>query len=104
MDKNSMENWLLSYIGLQFTSTFPVIDGKVSVFIQRRTDDFRTSISDDAINSYGTLFAYINSLFVLLTLYQMMKGYFPNQQPAYSNLIASLILAGAFFYYSRKTE
>ena len=62
------------------------------------------SISDDAINSYATLFAYIHSLFVLLTLYQMMKGYFPNQQPAYSNLIASLILAAAFFYYSRKTE
>ena len=62
------------------------------------------SIAGDAINSYGQLFAYIHSLFVLLTLYQLMKGYFPNQQPAYFNLIESLILAAAFFYYSRKTE
>ena len=62
------------------------------------------SIAGDTINSYGQLFAYIHSLFVLLTLYQMMQGYFPNQQPAYLNLIASLILVAAFFYYSRKTE
>ena len=61
-------------------------------------------IGGDAINSYGQLFAYIHSLFVLLTLYQLMKGYFPNQQPAYFNLISSLILAAAFFYYSKKTE
>jgi len=39
----------------------------------------------------------------LLTLYQMMTGLFTGP-PAYFNLIAGLILASAFYYYSRKTE
>ena len=62
------------------------------------------SIAGDAINTYGRLFAYIHSGFVLLTLYHLMQGYLVNQQPLYINIVISLILAGAFFYYSRKTE
>ena len=62
------------------------------------------SIAGDAINTYGRLFAYIHSGFAVLTLYQMMQDYFPNNQPNYINLVISLILAAAFFYYSRKTE
>ena len=62
------------------------------------------SIAGDAINSYGQLFAYVHSGFGVLTLYQLMQGYFPNSQPAYINLTISVVLATAFFYYSRKTE
>ena len=62
------------------------------------------SIAGDAITSYGRYFAYIHSLFVLLTLYHLTQGYLPNQQPLYFNIVISLILAAAFFYYSRKTE
>ena len=65
---------------------------------------FTASIAGDAINTYGRLFAYIHSAFAVLTLYQMMQDYFPNNQPNYINLVISLILAAAFFYYSRKTE
>ena len=62
------------------------------------------SIAGDAINNYGRLFAYIHSAFAVLTLYQMMQDYFPNNQPNYINIAISVILAAAFFYYSRKTE
>ena len=62
------------------------------------------SIAGDAITSYGRYFAYIHSGFVLLTLYHLTQGYLPNQQPLYINIVISLILAAAFFYYSRKTE
>ena len=62
------------------------------------------SIAGDAINSYGQLFAYIHSGFAVLTLYQMTQDYFPNNQPNYINIAISVILAAAFFIYSRKTE
>ena len=62
------------------------------------------SIAGDAINSYGQLFAYVHSGFAVITLYHLMKGYLPNQQPLYINLVISVILAAAFFIYSRKTE
>ena len=62
------------------------------------------SIAGDAINSYGKLFAYVHSAFAVITLYHLMKGYLPNQQPLYINLVISVILAAAFFIYSRKTE
>jgi len=62
------------------------------------------SIAGDAINTYGRIFAYIHSAFAVLTLYHLMQGYLPNQQPLYINIVISLILAAAFFYYSRKTE
>ena len=62
------------------------------------------SIAGDAINTYGRLFAYIHSGFAVLTLYQMTQDYFPNNQPNYINIAISVILAAAFFYYSRKTE
>ena len=62
------------------------------------------SIAGDAINSYGQLFAYIHSGFAVMTLYQIMQGYAPNPQPFYINLVISVILAAAFFIYSRKTE
>ena len=62
------------------------------------------SIAGDAINTYGRYFAYIHSGFVAITLYHLMQGYLPNQQPLYINIVISVILAGAFFYYSRKTE
>ena len=62
------------------------------------------SIAGDAINSYGRLFAYIHSGFVVITLYHLMQGYLPNQQPLYINIVISVILAAAFFIYSRKTE
>ena len=62
------------------------------------------SIASDAINTYGRLFAYIHSGFAVLTLYHLTQGYLVNQQPLYINIVISLILAAAFFYYSRKTE
>ena len=62
------------------------------------------SIADDAINTYGRLFAYIHSGFVVLSLYHLMQDYIPNAQPFYINLVISVILAAAFFYYSRKTD
>ena len=62
------------------------------------------SIAGNAINTYGRLFAYIHSGFVLLSLYHLMQDYIPNAQPFYINLVISVILAAAFFYYSRKTE
>jgi len=62
------------------------------------------SIAGDAINTYGRYFAYIHSGFVAITLYHLMKGYLPNQQPLYINIVISEILAAAFFNYSRKTE
>ena len=62
------------------------------------------SIAGDAINTYGRIFAYIHSAFALLTIYHLMKGYLVNQQPLYINIVISVILAAAFFYYSRKTE
>ena len=62
------------------------------------------SIAGDAINSYGQLFAYIHSGFAVMTLYQIMQGFAPNPQHFYINLVISVILAAAFFYYSRKTE
>ena len=62
------------------------------------------SIAGDAINTYGRYFAYIHSGFAVLTLYHLTKGYLPNQQPLYINIAISLILAAAFFNYSRKTE
>ena len=62
------------------------------------------SSAGDAINTYGRLFAYIHSGFAVLTLYHLMKGYLLNQQPLYINIVISLILAAAFFYYSKKTE
>ena len=62
------------------------------------------SIAGDAINTYGRYFAYIHSGFAVLTLYHLMQGYLPNQQPLYINIAISLILAAAFFNYSRKTE
>ena len=62
------------------------------------------SIAGDAINTYGRCFAYIHSGFAVLTLYQMTQDYFPNNQPNYINIAISVILAAAFFYYSRKTE
>ena len=60
-------------------------------------------IAGEVINSYGQLFGVVWTLFILLTLYQMMTGLFTGP-PAYFNLIIGLILASAFFYYSRKTE
>ena len=62
------------------------------------------SIAGDAINSYGKLFAYIHSGFVAITLYHLTQGYLPNQQPLYINIVISVILAAAFFNYTRKTE
>ena len=62
------------------------------------------SIAGDAINSYGQLFAYIHSGFVVLSLYHLSQDYIPNAQPFYINLVVSVILAAALFYYSRKTE
>ena len=62
------------------------------------------SIAGDAINSYGQLFAYIHSGFAVITLYHMTQGYLTNQQPLYINIAISVILAAAFFVYSRKTE
>ncbi|MBG77295.1 MAG: hypothetical protein CFH22_01505 [Alphaproteobacteria bacterium MarineAlpha5_Bin12] len=62
------------------------------------------SNAGEAINTYGRCFAYIHSGFVLLSLYQIMQDYVPNPQPFYINVVISLILAAAFFYYSRKTE
>ena len=61
-------------------------------------------IAGEAINSYGQLFGAIHILFILLTLYQIWADVFPNLTPAYFNLIASLILSSALFYYSRKSE
>ncbi len=62
------------------------------------------SIAGNAINTYGRLFAYIHSGFAVLSLYHLMQDYVPNAQPFYINLVISVILAGALFYYSRKTE
>ena len=62
------------------------------------------NIAGDAINTYGRYFGYIHSGFALLTLYHLTQGYLPNQQPLYINILISLILAAAFFYYSKKTE
>ena len=62
------------------------------------------SIAGDAINSYGQLFAYIHSGFAVITLFHIMQGFAPNSQPFYINVVISVILAAAFFYYSRKTE
>ena len=62
------------------------------------------SIAGNAINTYGRLFAYIHSGFAVLSLYHLMQDYVPNAQPFYINLVISVILAAAFFYYSRKTE
>ena len=62
------------------------------------------SIAGDAINTYGRLFAYIHSGFAVITLYHLMKGYLENQQPLYINIVISVILAAAFFYYTKKTE
>ena len=62
------------------------------------------SIAGDAINTYGRLFAYIHSGFAVITLYHLMKGYLVNQQPLYINIVISVILAAAFFNYTRKTE
>ncbi len=58
-------------------------------------------IAGDAINSYGKLFGIAHSLFLLLSLYQMSAGLFSGP-PAYMQIVTSLILAAAFFYYSRK--
>ena len=55
-------------------------------------------------NTYGRLFAYIHSGFVILTFYHLMQDYIPNDQPFYINIVISFILAAALFYYSRKTE
>tara|TARA_Y100000590_G_C15635332_1_gene982759 strand:+ start:104 stop:478 length:375 start_codon:yes stop_codon:yes gene_type:complete len=63
-----------------------------------------SSIAGAAINTYGRLFAYIHSGFVILTFYHLMQDYIPNAQPFYINIVISLILAAALFYYSRKTE
>ena len=60
------------------------------------------SIAGDAINSYGQLFAYIHSGFAVITLFHIMQGFAPNPQPFYINVVISVILAAAFFYYSRK--
>jgi len=65
---------------------------------------FTASIAGDAINTYGRLFAYIHSGFAIITLYHLMQGYLVNQQPLYINIVISIILAAAFFAYSRKTE
>ena len=65
---------------------------------------FTASIAGDAINTYGRLFAYIHSGFAVITLYHLMKGYLENQQPLYINIVISVILAAAFFYYTKKTE
>ena len=62
------------------------------------------SIAGDAINSYGQLFAYIHSGFAVITIYHVMRGLLVNNQPLYINIVISVILAAAFFYYSRKTE
>ena len=62
------------------------------------------TVAGDAITSYGQLFAYIHSGFAVLTLYHLTQGYLPNQQPLYINIVISVILAAAFFNYSRKTE
>ena len=62
------------------------------------------SIAGNAINTYGRLFAYIHSGFAVLSLYHLMQDYVPNAQPFYINLVISVILAGALFYYSKKTE
>ena len=60
-------------------------------------------IAGDAINSYGQLFGGIHVLFIILTVYQSMNGLFSGP-PVYFNIILSLVLAIAFFYYSRKSE
>ena len=62
------------------------------------------SIAGDAINTYGRIFAYIHSAFALLTIYHLMQGYLVNPQPLYINIVISIVLAAAFFIYSRKTE
>ena len=62
------------------------------------------SIAGDAIKTDGRLFAYIHRGFGGLTRYHLMKDYRPNAQPFYINIVISLILAAALFYYSRKTE
>ena len=62
------------------------------------------SIAGDAINTYGRYFAYIHSGFAVLTLYHLTQGYLPNHEPLYINIVISLSLAAAFFYYSRKNE
>ena len=62
------------------------------------------SIAGNAINTYGRLFAYIHSGFVVLSLYHLMQDYIPNAQPFYINIVISVVLATALFYYSRKTE
>ncbi len=62
------------------------------------------NIAGDAINTYGRYFAYIHSGFVAISLYHLMQGYLPNQQPLYINIVISVILAAAFFNYSKKTE
>ena len=60
-------------------------------------------IAGDSINSYGQLFGGIHVLFIILTVYQGMIGLFSGP-PVYFNIILSLVLAIAFFYYSRKSE
>ena len=60
-------------------------------------------IAGDSINSYGQLFGGIHVLFIILTVYQSMTGLFSGP-PVYFNIILSLVLAIAFFYYSRKSE
>ena len=62
------------------------------------------SIAGDAIHSYGQLFAYVHSGFAVITLYHVTQGYLINNQPLYINIVISVILAAAFFIYSRKTE
>ena len=60
-------------------------------------------IAGDAIKSYGMLFGIAHGLFLLLALYQMATGLFAGP-PSYMQIVTSLILALAFFYYSRKSE
>ena len=76
----------------------------VAVFGTALISWMTASIAGDAINTYGRLFAYIHSGFVLLSLYHLMQDYIPNTQPFYINLVISIILATALFYYSRKNE
>ena len=90
----------IGMLGVQ-TSSFVAMFAAVGLaIISWRT----ASIAGDAINSYGQLFAYIHSGFAVMTLYQIMQGFAPNPQPFYINLVISVVLAAAFFYYSRKTE
>ena len=60
-------------------------------------------IAGEAINSYGQLFGIVWTLFILLTLYQMMTGLFTGPAAIF-NLVVSLIFTSLFFYTSRKTE